>query len=361
MSFWSGLAWVGGGGGVPADWQRSFGEHFKFASAYRVPTGQLADAVACSRSPACGCRHEIVTAGDELIAACRCDSEWFGRCEPFTLQREDAGLFEIEAAKLCRDIARVLGLDGWRYQAAVGSCIAPRCFEAGGYEPLVASAILYLPSSAGNQAADIHELIRVRPEPFLLLIPIRGPWHRELEAVLRLRDGAFLALEECLVPGASGGFEAVCDLQPMLREWEARACPAGKSREALRILRREIAGLAARAEGAEPCTDATAAQALALIQQLETQTRWRKASVLQVFRLYCLEALSASQVARRCGCSKTLVVRRLRFLRQKLGRDPVELRSVSSHVEAMEDSLSDSRARRIRRHAAIEEDGEEEG
>ncbi len=72
-----------------------------------------------------------------------------------------------------------------------------------------------------------------------------------------------------------------------------------------------------------------------------------------VFLLYCAEALSAVEIARRCHCTKGLIFIRLRWLRAKLGRDPAELRQYSAHFESIGQSLSDPRARHIYRKGAV--------
>ena len=74
--------------------------------------------------------------------------------------------------------------------------------------------------------------------------------------------------------------------------------------------------------GNQPVSDNTAIQLFALVKQLETESHWRKAPILQVFRLYCMESLTAEQIARRCACAKSLIILRLKQLRAKLDRDP---------------------------------------
>ena len=82
--------------------------------------------------------------------------------------------------------------------------------------------------------------------------------------------------------------------------------------------------------------------------------------MLTVFRLYCMEGLSAAQIARKCKCSRPIVFIRLKLLRRKLGCDPADLRQYSAHFENIEESLADSRARRVYRKGAACGDGESE-
>ena len=105
-----------------------------------------------------------------------------------------------------------------------------------------------------------------------------------------------------------------------------------------------------------PMPDDVARQVFALAKELEGDGRWRKAPIFRVFRLYCIECLPAVKVARKCGCSLSLVFMRLKQLRRKLGRDPAELRQMSSQFEQFEDSIRDSRARGIYRKGAVGDD-----
>jgi hypothetical protein len=63
-----------------------------------------------------------------------------------------------------------------------------------------------------------------------------------------------------------------------------------------------------------------------------------------------------------CHCDKSLVALRLKTMQEKLPWQPQQLRALSAHVEAMQDALSDSRARSIYRKGAVygDEEGDEE-
>ena len=99
-----------------------------------------------------------------------------------------------------------------------------------------------------------------------------------------------------------------------------------------------------------------ARQTIALAKALNSAQRFRKAPLYTVFLLYCAEELSAEQIARRCGCARSVVFTRLKLLRQKLGRHPAELRQYAAHFESIEQSLSDPRARNIYRKGAAPAD-----
>ena len=102
-----------------------------------------------------------------------------------------------------------------------------------------------------------------------------------------------------------------------------------------------------------------AAKVFELLTALDPDSRLRKAPPIKVFLLRYRQNRSLSEIARICGCGKSLVALRLKSLQEKLPWQPQQLRELSAHIEAIQDALSDSRARRIYRKGA--DYGEEEG
>jgi hypothetical protein len=98
-----------------------------------------------------------------------------------------------------------------------------------------------------------------------------------------------------------------------------------------------------------------ARHAFALVQQLESERPLPPPTTLAVFRLYCIDALSAAQAARKCHCSKATILNRLALIRKKTGLDPAKLRTLSPHIAKIENEISDPRARHIHRPAAIDD------
>ena len=98
----------------------------------------------------------------------------------------------------------------------------------------------------------------------------------------------------------------------------------------------------------------------ALVKALESETNYRKAPVIRVFYLYCVEGLTRQRVAKECRCVPSLVTLRLQAIAKKLGRHPKELRTFSSYFERISESLSDSRARFIDRQRALDGSDPEE-
>jgi hypothetical protein len=96
-------------------------------------------------------------------------------------------------------------------------------------------------------------------------------------------------------------------------------------------------------------TENVARQAFELVRKLDEGHTARGPSLLTVFRLYCMNEMSAERIARQCGCSKATVINRLRVLAEKTGVSPERLRRYSAQFERMEEDLTDWRAKRIHR------------
>jgi hypothetical protein len=96
-----------------------------------------------------------------------------------------------------------------------------------------------------------------------------------------------------------------------------------------------------------------AAKVFELLTALDPGKRIRKAPPITVFLLRYRRHLSRSEIARVCGCDKSLVAVRLRAIQEKVPWQPRQLQELSAHVEAMQEALSDPRARRIYRRGAV--------
>ena len=96
-----------------------------------------------------------------------------------------------------------------------------------------------------------------------------------------------------------------------------------------------------------------AAKVFELLSALDPASRLRRAPPIKVFLLRFRQNLSLSDIARACGCARSLVALRLRTIREKLPWRPQQLRELSAHVEAMQEAVSDSRASSIYRKGAV--------
>ena len=109
----------------------------------------------------------------------------------------------------------------------------------------------------------------------------------------------------------------------------------------------------------DPESLSLAAKLFQLLTALDPDKRLRKAPPIKVFLLRFRQNLSLSQIALACGCTKSLAELRLQAIQKKLPWQPHQLRELSAQVEAMEDALTDSRAKSIYRKGALYGDEEE--
>ena len=174
----------------------------------------------------------------------------------------------------------------------------------------------------------VAEVVARLGRPFIFLAPTSAHLDAPCQELLAHAGAGFFGLDSHVLLNAQGDFQS--RIAP--GELFARLTP----------------------KPIEPVPEDVARQAFSLVRALSSQHTSRKAPVYTVFCLYCIEGLTIKQVAKRCGCARSLIFSRLKLLRQKLGRDPAELRSYSAQFNDIEDSLSDPRARRINRRDSID-------
>ena len=370
---WSGLEAMGGGSGLWADWQWALGDQLHALAPFLEPTHEEALTVPCREHPPCGCRHRVCVeepaavealreGGLEplLSAVCDCDS---GDCPTFQITRTDRVIYRLDLARLGACIRTVLGLDAPR---ASGVALE-EWREIGTWPPFATPVYLSL-VRAGRWRTGLEAHREGGEGPCVLLTGTTTGADPLLAAALRREGGLLQALDTMLEPGPEGQWRFVESAADWSRVWHQRLAHPPVNGESLRQIQRHLSAIRRQVETApatrpgpgaapspEPVSEDAARQVFALIRQLETNNQWRKAPMLQVFRLYCLEGLTAKQVAHRCGCAKSLIIERLKHLRQITGRQPTELRQFSAHFEQIDNSLRDPRARRIYRPALADE------
>lgn len=89
--------------------------------------------------------------------------------------------------------------------------------------------------------------------------------------------------------------------------------------------------------------------AFALLVKLDAEGNYKKPSPLTVFRLYCIEGLSADDVAAKCRCAKGTIMSRLRFIEAETKTKPEQFRAMSAHLQELADNYDRSGAREIYR------------
>lgn len=93
-----------------------------------------------------------------------------------------------------------------------------------------------------------------------------------------------------------------------------------------------------------------------MLQKLEIDAPLKAPPVLTVFRLYCVDGLSADRVARKRRCAKGTVMSRLRSIEERTGVKPEQFRAMSGQFARMEEEFADSGAKEIYRRSLIQED-----
>jgi hypothetical protein len=224
---------------------------------------------------------------------------------------------------------------GFGLAAVTDKLNVTRTPQIGGWSAGQVPVFLTVAHGAGALVGTIAQLVARLQKPFILL----GPTNRFLNAscLELLRDGgaAYFDLASHLRLADSG--RLVPDRAPGEVFAKFTAPP-------------------------DPGAEETARKVLAVSDSLDLVEAVRKAELARVFRLYCKEALSAREVAKRCKCSRSTVMVRLGQLKRKLGCEPRRLRGLAGTFDAIEASLKDSRARRIHRQtAAFGEEDEGEG
>lgn len=350
-TLWTRFDAFGTGRGLLADWHAAFGRDFDRVKCWLKPTGQRAQSHPCLRQPPCGCRHHVRWSRAGPIGVCSCGD---GECEAFPLVPDQILIYGLDRLRLHGSLRKALALDPADQVPGANPEPTP---PVGLYAALQAPVYLASPESDAELLRDIQRLRIQRPGPFILLTPTRRFHSPETESALERAGGLGLTLAGLVELQPGGDLRLTQPLEPLLAPWRSRLAARGEIETVLHRLQREIA--AARREfghppaPVQPLPDEDALRLFALVRELEDTGGARKAPLLQVFRLYCLEGLPAEGVAKRCGCSKALIIQRLHQLRRKLGRNPAELRPFASQFEAIEASVSDPRARSLDRHRVL--------
>jgi len=313
---------------VAAVWHAALGPAFPgFRAAFLQSRPEPANHVPCPRG--CGCRHQVIRhSSGELVAACRCE-EW--SCDDFVPLPQELVIWELNWERLARALGRALELRWqplefpWPYTRQIGA------WSADGVP-----AILTLPADRQSFQRVVVELALRLQRRFILLAPTNDLLDAHGQEVLARADALFVSLGQHLRLTSHGTLQSIQAPGKLFAQFQPAAVES-------------------------PGPD-VARGALALLQQLELESPSRPPSVLTVFRLYCLEEFSAAQIARRCHCSKTVVIDRLNRIRSRTRQNPRDLRRCSDHFQRMEEDLTDPRAKHIhRRNAIYDEDSNEPG
>jgi hypothetical protein len=319
MSTWSSLESLLFPATIPAVWQSLLDDSFPaFRNAFLLRTDTNAGFFPCPRH--CGCAHEVVRlTPSEFLGICRC--ELWG-CSDLKLSSEDITVWELSWNRLAQALCRALML-----QPRPADLRLSTTRQIGAWSTNGVPVILTIQSTASRFREILTTLTARLHAPFILLAPTASHFDADCAGLLGNVGAGFFPLENTIHLTPSGS------LQPATAPGE--------------LFARFTAAPAA------PPSEEVARSAFALVQQLDSEWPLKPPTLLTVFRLYCVEELSAAQVARKCRSSKATVVRRLELLRSRIGQDPQDLRRLSSHFDKQDDTLYDSRAARIHRKSLI--------
>jgi hypothetical protein len=360
-SVWRSLETSSGLTAVPVNWRRHMNRQFEiFKSALLQKEPKLSKGYPCGH---CACTHEVIDQTPEALAelritkpspsphpmgrgiegernlqpsTCNLEPDFVAmcRCDPPTCQhdhlplsRADVELWSLNWSKLARALCHAFGLN---YQFA--DLKIYNTHQIGSWSADAVPVILTIQTQRGFFHSVITELIARLRQKFILLAPTGKHFDANCQELLANGNAAFFPIDSNIILTQNGNLHSV----KIPGELFAKFTPQPKEVEAENF----------------------AGQLFALAKMLDAEAGMRKAPPSTVLRLYCVEELEPDQIAKKLHCARSLIYSRLDSLRQKLGRDPSELRRYSSHLERIESSLTDPRAKHIHRMTAAEVDGD---
>ena len=312
-NLWQFLEALPGLSALPGVWEKHLGEQFPaFKALCLEESATLASSIPCSRD--CGCFHTVIPREDRgtASAVCRCDPPC---CPDIQLSIAEATPHTVNMARLCRALSRAYGLS-----ARYAKLAPPTTYEVGAWSTDSVPGILTIQTSRYAVRSAVAQLSAMLRRPFILFAPTSDLMDAPTQALLEGCGAGFYSIEATVALTGKGTLEAA--RRP--GELFAKFTPQPQ----------------------EPVPEDTARQLFALAAALDSETGLRKALPSVILRLYCVDNLEPGQIARKLGCARALVYSRLSLLKRKLGRDPAELRQYSTHLQAIERSLSESRAAR---------------
>ena len=110
-----------------------------------------------------------------------------------------------------------------------------------------------------------------------------------------------------------------------------------------------LAAVPLAGEAHEPIDVNVAQAAFALMVKLDATGKQKAPTPLTVFRLYCIEQMSADDIAAKCRCAKGTIMSRLRFIEAQTKTKPEQFRAMSIHLQELADNYDRSGAREIYR------------
>jgi hypothetical protein len=325
VNFWQCLDSIPGCAAAGAVWRRNLGPHYAaFSAAFLQYQSGGVRFYPCPRG--CGCAHEVIYHSDgTIVGICRCES-W--NCEDLCLTPAETACYQLSWPRLGHAICQALGLKAKNAEIALQGTR-----QIGAWSVEAVPVILTIQSRTTDFRNIVVQLAARLRRRFILLGPTATHFDVASQELLARAEAGFFPLDANLTLTPAGSLRAT----KIPGELFARFQPDGDGEK-----REEVARTV-----------------FGLLQRLDSEGPAKPPGVLTVFRLYCLENLTAAQVARKCHCSKTTVVERLNLIRAKTGMSLENLRACSTHLTQVQEEMSDSRTRRIRPRNLIYDEEEE--
>ena len=334
QTLWNHLETIRGLTALPLVWQARLGGAFDAFKILCLQSGSApATSVPCPIQSSCAHRVTIIPdfppspsepspldtrPSTLLLGICQSHPP---NCPNLKLTPADITPLELSWPRLGRAICKAFDLDSKSAQLGI-----PNTIQFASYSADAVPVLLTIQSDRHVFRRVIAELVARLNAPFILFAPTTRQLDAHSQELLARVKAAFFSLDATVTLTTHG------TLQPRT--------PPGKL----------FAMFTPQPE--EQVSENTARQLFALIESLDSETGTRKANPSTILRLYCVDGIEPNQIAKYLQCSRSLVYARLNLLRQKLGRDPAELRQYSAHLSRIEDSMSDVRAKRIHRKGA---------
>src|SRR5947209_5653 len=291
-------------GGIPSVWRELMGTQFDIvSSAFFQALPEPCTFFPCRK---CGCSHDVTIHGpDDIVAVCSCEP-W--NCDELVLSAADIEILVLNWAALGRALAKAFGLDSRSAELSIHNTR-----QIGSWSADAVPVILTIQRERSDLDYVAMSLASRLRRPFILLAPTSENLDANIQEILARVGAEFFALDSHMRLTERGTF------QPIKAPGEIFARFRPEPKEAL------------------PEDDAR--RVFAVVEQLDSEFRKQGPSVLTVLRMYCMEELSAAQIARSCRCSKTAVMRRLAAIRAKTGSDPKNLRRLSPYLNKVQEDL----------------------
>jgi hypothetical protein len=362
-NLWHSLEILSTQAALPMEWKQELGDDFAAARVLLRPTQHQVGSYPCSHPISCGCRHRVMfDSPEDVSAVCDCEE---AACEPISLRPSDLIVYALDIGMLAAALRGAFHLNELE---SVGF-EEVRSRLVGGWGLRRSRVFFNVPVSEKGLLKEIDRLCATVPDPFVLLMPTSRFCTPMVERALRLQGCAHLALAGIVTPTAPGILEIVpaakIAVDTVLGDFGKRVAQGRPLDRAIARVEEKLDTIAnSRREDhidEEDQPAEVARQVLALAKKLDTATRLQRPGILTVFRLYCINEMSATQIAKRCGCSKTAIMKRLKILARKIGMPPGRLRKYSAQFERMEEEMSDGRAKRIYRQGLADGGADDHG